>query len=82
MEKPTEKAKGPKDNCDQAQAPPLYAEKVAALLVELSLKQAMKGTPHPQAIPEPLTLPGLTVMHKYFNSNALHLEIKGLIQVL
>lgn len=49
---------------------------------ELRLKQALERPLVPSPIPDGPTLPSLTVMHKYFNSNALHLEIKGLIQML
>lgn len=52
------------------------------MLMELNLKQVLRRPPAPPPICDSLTLPGLTVTHKYFNSNALHLEIKGLIQVL
>lgn len=55
----------------------LPSEHVTGL--ETSLESAF---PLPPISDDQLTLPGLTVMHKYFNSNALHLEIKGLIQVL
>ena len=74
-------------SCDCAQAVDSVNCKQAYYLspvnfCELSLKQVLERPLVPSPIPDPLTLPSLTVMHKYFNSNALHLEIKGLIQGL
>lgn len=72
----------PKNQVTAVTAPrqwPLYADNIAAqrMFVEPNLKQV--PTPNP---PDTLTLPGPTVMHKYFNSKTSHLEIKGLIREL
>lgn len=56
------------DIYDRLRQWPLYADK--PVNVEMNLQKSLESASPPLPHPHPLTLPGLTVMHKYFNSNA------------